>query len=207
MFSPTHTPPLESGSEDEGDLDLPDINVGTPNKKPKLEAPAAAEPNPSSARLPRLSSRGSSSSDCCASENPPPSFSPARRNSTSASTVARSLPNEEKPAASPTAAVRDNLFKSARFDVRVMVDGLRYLSPVKIDDSREINQSKKTANRVKKLTRNLKEKTDLEKKVCFLPRFLLVLSHTVLFSWRSFGHRMGSREYQRVRRRNWQLSR
>ncbi|CAI8055871.1 hypothetical protein GBAR_LOCUS30462 [Geodia barretti] len=157
MFSPTNTPPLESGSEDEGDSDLPDIKVGTP-KKPKLEA--AAEPKP---HLPNPSNGGSSSRvGLGALENPLCASSPARSSSTAATTI--SSPLQEKPVAISN-AVRDRLFKTATFGVRAMVDGLSYLSPVKMESSSGTSESKKTANRVKKLARTLKEKTDMEKKL------------------------------------------
>ena len=180
MFSPTHTPPLESGSEDEGDSDLPDIKVGTP-KKPKLET--AAEPRVGLGAL----------------ENPLCASSPARSSSTAATTI--SSPLQEKPVAISN-AVRDRLFKTATFGVRAMVDGLSYLSPVKMESSSGTSESKKTANRVKKLARTLKEKTDMEKKVGVLTDLCKFLP-SLVFSWRSYDLAMGSRELQKARRRNW----
>ena len=194
MFSPTHTPPLESGSEDEGDSDLPDIKVGTP-KKAKLEA--AAEPKP---HLPNPSNGGSSSRvGLGALENPLCASSPARSSSTAATTI--SSPLQEKPVAISN-AVRDRLFKTATFGVRAMVDGLSYLSPVKMESSSGTSESKKTANRVKKLARTLKEKTDMEKKVGVLTDLCKFLP-SLVFSWRSYDLAMGSRELQKARRRNW----
>lgn len=160
MFSPTHTPPLESGSEDEGDFDLPDISVGTPKKQKKQ---AAAEPG--SSKLPPAhgpSLGGSSSGFSAPVESFPRAFSPAGSSSTAAGTLKSLFP--DKPTDSPN-TVREHLFKSASGDVRAMEDSLRFLSPVKMESNREINDSKRTAKKVKKLARTLKEKTDMEKKV------------------------------------------
>lgn len=159
MFSPTHTPPLESGSEDEGDFDLPDISVGTP-KKQKIQA--AAEPGSSKPPLAKGPSLGSSSGFSAPVESFPRAFSPAGSSSAAAGTL-KSLP-PDKPADSPN-TVREHLFKSASGDVRAMEDSLRFLSPVKMESSREINDSKRTAKKVKKLAQTLKEKADREKKV------------------------------------------
>ena len=159
MFSPTHTLPLESGSEDDEDSDLPLINIGTP-KKPKTGAAANSEATKS---LPIHSRFHGDSSDFVSSsqlhEGPPRAFPPAASSSTTTNAFRAPL-SGKPPAVSPSA-----LFKTAREEVRTMADGLRNLSPVKVESSRGSSESKRTAKKVRKLARSLKKETDMEKKV------------------------------------------
>ena len=46
-----------------------------------------------------------------------------------------------------------------------MADELKNLSPLKTDSYWESKESKRTAKKVRKLTKSLKEKTDMERKV------------------------------------------
>ena len=162
MFSPTHTPPLESASEDEGDSDLPLINLGTP-KKPKLE-PVSPGPFPPGA--------SPSTSGSCVDQNDSTARSTASRKLSSAFSPPRPSSGEGGPPhGEPTAApnsLRDHVFMVARGDVRAMADGIKHLSPLKFEPaggSRGTSDSRRTANKVRKLSRSLKEKTAMEKKV------------------------------------------
>ena len=158
MFSPTHTPPPESSSEDEDDINLPMVDLGTP-KKPKLENESqaeqtqATEPRVSTAACPPSGSVISCTTHCTGSSSI----------STDASVAA----------ASSTAAIQaDSKFNyKRRLEVYskegVSVNGGRdeNSSPIKAESLKATNESKRTAKKVKKLSKSLQEKTEMERTV------------------------------------------
>lgn len=150
MFSPTHTLPPESDSDEEEDLDLPVVDVGTP-KKLKRESESEQTQPPTKT----TSTSASSRSHCLTSSSTEPSKSSASFRSPSPSNL---------PAAHHD--MQRLQFKETQDAFRLMKDNLKYLSPVKLEIHRaSVNESKRTASKVRKLSKNLMEKTDRERKV------------------------------------------
>ena len=164
MFSPTRPPLLDSSSEGEEDLDLPTVEIGTPQKRPKTEiedeqlqatkSPPAAALSPSS---------GASNKPCHVTS--PPATASTSAAITSSVSRSPSQSNTLKFEAEPNvcknrakATTRRNTFPS-------IADELKNLSPLKTNSYRETKESKRTAKKVMKLAKSLKEKTDMEKKV------------------------------------------
>lgn len=150
MFSPKRTPPPESSSDSEEDADLPTINVKTPEKLPKLDneqsMPERYKSSPS-----KQGHVGSPAATACSS-----------------SRLLRA-PSQDTKAADP---VKEK-FKSTRGTSKIstcamslsIADELKNLSPLKVVRyNKETNESKKTARKVKKLTKTLREKSEMERK-------------------------------------------
>ena len=152
MFSPTHTPPpLESGSEDEEDFDLPLIDLATPKK---LKLAAASEPT-SPTTSTSLNGRTSGSVTGSGPHTKPPSVSSPAKIISSAATLPHNLES-----------VLDRKFKEAKVDVRTMAEGLKHLSPLRVEGGRKkVSESKRRAREVRKFSHKLKEKTEMEDKV------------------------------------------
>ena len=167
MFSPTHTLLAES-SEDEDDVDLPVIDMGTP-KKPRVETGARAEQiQPTKPSVPSKTSTISSNlittarKSAPASNNNPSSTSSPTGPPTSMSSTLFNAHMPTQLVAKLDATHGDK--RTAPMETSpFMTDGL---SPIKsVDGYRTMGDSKRTAVKVKKLTKSLKEKTDMKKKV------------------------------------------
>ena len=147
MFSPTHTPPPESSSE--GEDDLPIVDIGTPRKLPKL----GNEPTlPTKCTDPAASSKPAHVSSPSSSTLLPAHFQG------NVKPAAHSDSHREKFKSTIVAARSQNTFQS-------ITDDLKDLSPLKVERHRGANESRKTANKVKKLSKSLKEKAEMERKV------------------------------------------
>lgn len=161
MFSPTHTPPPESSSEDEEEADFPLIDVGTP-KKPKLESDVKAkQTQPTELSVSTAASPTSSSGSSCTTNCAEPSTT-----TTAISAPAVSPSRRELPPVQSNINYRQKLEK-AKKEFQSLADGLKDASPIKLEDSRATSESKRTAMKVKKLSKILQGKTDMERKVSY----------------------------------------
>ena len=161
MFSPTHTPPPESSSEDEDDINLPMVDLGTP-KKPKLENESQAQQT--QATEPRVSHTAA-----C-----PPSGSVI--SCTTHCTGSSSISTDASVAAASSTAVLSSIQADIKFNYKrrlevakkeyqLMADGMKNSSPIKVESLKATNESKRTAKKVKKLSKSLQEKTEMERTV------------------------------------------
>ena len=164
MFSPTRPPLLESSSEGEEDLDLPTVEIGTPQKRPKTEIEDERLQATKSPPAAASSSSSGASNKPCRVTSPPATASTSAAITSSVSrspSQSNTVKFEGEPNAckdSAKATTRRNTFPS-------IADELKNLSPLKTDSYRETKESKRTAMKVRKLTKSLKEKTDMDRKV------------------------------------------
>lgn len=156
MFSPERTPPLlESSSNSEDDADFPTINIKTPEKLPKLDNEQTT-PTKYSTTLSMQGHVGSSantSAAVCSSSTLPQAPSIGAK-----SEMASFLLRDKFKSTKPTTKSTDRGISCS------IADELKHLSPINVVRCKETNENKKTARKVKKLTKTLKEKSDLEKK-------------------------------------------
>lgn len=155
MFSPERTPPLESTSDSEDDTDFPSINVKTPEKLAKLENEQTT-PTKCSTLQGHVSSPVNTSATVCSSSTLPEVTSISAQSEMRAE-IKCDLLRDKFKSTKPTSRITERSFS--------WLDELKNLSPLKVVRyNKETNESKKTARKVKKLTKTLREKSDLEKK-------------------------------------------
>lgn len=165
MFSPERTPPLESSSNSEDDTDFPTIDIKTPEKLPKLDneqtAPTKCSNTPSMQG--HVGSPSNTSPAVCSSSTLPQVPSVGAKSEMPSHLLGDKFKSTKPPTKSTGRAIS---FSEA--------DELKHLSPVNVARYKETYENKKTARKVKKLTKTLREKSDLEKKAS--PKWL---SHQV----------------------------
>ena len=160
MFSPSRTPPPDSSSEEEEDLELPTFGIGTPQKVPKLETSikhSTVDAAAFSTETAHVTSLAGSSTSISPFKAPPLSSDVRQKVHSGA---------------------RENEYKSVkvfctaqatrnRDSFRSIEDELEAVSPLKTVDRHKgvAESSKKMAKTVKMLSKSLKEKNEMERKV------------------------------------------
>lgn len=148
-LSPSHSPPPpDASSEEEEDIDLPAFGTAPSLKVQKLDTPespisfstAAAAPGPSHVTsLPRALTF------------------PQQQEQPSQSVAAERPKNPTPP--------KKHLVKMEDLQSYAHLEELRNLSPLKLSGPKASYESRKAARKVQKLSKTLKEKSEIEKKV------------------------------------------
>ena len=159
MFSPSRTPPPDSSSEEEEDFELPTFGIGTPQKVPKLETStkhSTVDAAAFSAETAHVTSLAGSSTSISPLKAPPLSSDVRQKVHSGA------RENECKLKVLCTAQATRN-----RDSFRSIEDELEAVSPLKMVDRHKgvAESSKKMAKTVKMLSKSLKEKNEMERKV------------------------------------------
>lgn len=155
-LSPSCTPPPpDLSSEEEEEIDLPVFGTGTPLKVQKLETP---------------DSPTSLGTTAAASATEPPHVTSLPRAPTppqQQEQPSQSVPREEVHRPKISIPPKLDPVKREGFRLHADLEELKNLSPLKPSGLKTRNESIKTARKVQKLSKTLKEKTEIEKKVSF----------------------------------------
>lgn len=158
--SPSHTPPPPdlSSEEEEDEIDLPVFSLGTSLKVQKLEPL-------DSPRVTSLALRPAAASPTGPSHVISPPRVPTPPQHEQQEQPSQSVTPEEVHRPKVTIPPKQDPGRREGFRLHADLEELKNLSPLKSSGLKTRNESRKTARKVQKLSKTLKEKSEIERKV------------------------------------------